>query len=218
MAGVFLRDGSFRWLERLSIMRHLTTARLLPALLISALSLSGCIPLVVGAGATGAVAAAQDRGLEQGVNDNEIAFEINRRLADKNGDLFRRVSTQVNRGRVVLIGTVARTEDRLTVVEISRKVDGVKQVIDELQVGQPLSFSENTDDTVITTKLRGEITGDSKISSINYSIDTVRGTVYLMGIAQNQSELDRVIAHARGVSGVRNVVSNVEVKSSITQQ
>ncbi|MFZ2468568.1 BON domain-containing protein [Parvibaculum sedimenti] len=199
-------------------MRHLTTARLLPALLISALSLSGCIPLVVGAGATGAVAAAQDRGLEQGVNDNEIAFEINRRLADKNGDLFRRVSTQVNRGRVVLIGTVARTEDRLTVVEISRKVDGVKQVIDELQVGQPLSFSENTDDTVITTKLRGEITGDSKISSINYSIDTVRGTVYLMGIAQNQSELDRVIAHARGVSGVRNVVSNVEVKSSITQQ
>ncbi len=199
-------------------MRHLTTARLLPALLISALSLSGCIPLVVGAGATGAVAAAQDRGLEQGVNDNEIAFEINRRLADKNGDLFRRVSTQVNRGRVVLIGTVARTEDRLTVVEISRKVDGVKQVIDELQVGQPLSFSENTDDTVITTKLRGEITGNSKISSINYSIDTVRGTVYLMGIAQNQSELDRVIAHARGVSGVRNVVSNVEVKSSITQQ
>lgn len=199
-------------------MRHLTTARLLPALLISALSLSGCIPLVVGAGATGAVAASQDRGLEQGVNDNEIAFEINRRLADKNGDLFRRVSTQVNRGRVVLIGTVARTEDRLTVVEISRKVDGVKQVIDELQVGQPLSFSENTDDTLITTKLRGEITGDSKISSINYSIDTVRGTVYLMGIAQNQSELDRVIAHARGVSGVRNVVSNVEVKSSITQQ
>ncbi len=199
-------------------MRHFPAVRLLPALLVSALSVSGCVPLVVGAGATGAVVAAQDRGLEQGVDDNEIAFEINRRLADKNGDLFRRVSTQVNKGRVALIGTVARTEDRLTAVEISRKVDGVKQVIDELQVGQPLSFSEKTDDTVITTKLRAEITGDTKISSINYSIDTVRGTVYLMGIAQNQSELDRVIAHARGVSGVRNVISNVEVKSSITQQ
>lgn len=199
-------------------MRHLAAARLLPALLASALSLGGCVPLVVGAGATGAVGAAQDRGLEQGVNDNEIAFEINRRLADKNGELFRRVSTQVNKGRVVLIGTVAKTEDRLTAVEISRKVDGVKQVIDELQVGQPLSFSENADDTVITTKLRAEITADTRISSINYSIDTVRGTVYLMGIAQNQAELDRVIAHARGVSGVRNVISNVEVKSSITQQ
>lgn len=199
-------------------MRHFPAVRLLPALLVSVLSVSGCVPLVVGAGATGAVVAAQDRGLEQGVDDNEIAFEINRRLADKNGDLFRRVSTQVNKGRVALIGTVARTEDRLTAVEISRKVDGVKQVIDELQVGQPLSFSEKTDDTVITTKLRAEITGDTKISSINYSIDTVRGTVYLMGIAQNQSELDRVIAHARGVSGVRNVISNVEVKSSITQQ
>ncbi|MEN6541374.1 BON domain-containing protein [Parvibaculum sp.] len=199
-------------------MRHLATARLLPALLISALSLAGCIPLVVGAGATGAVGAAQDRGLEQGVNDNEIAFEINRRLADKNGELFRRVSTQVNKGRVVLIGTVAKPEDRLTAAKIVRTVDGVKAVIDELQVGQALSFSENADDTMITTKLRAEITADTKIASINYSIDTVRGTVYLMGIAQNQSELDRVIAHARGVSGVRNVISNVEVKSSITWQ
>jgi osmotically-inducible protein OsmY len=33
-----------------------------------------------------------------------------------------------------------------------------------------------------------------------------------MGTARDQAELDRVIAHARDVSGVRNVVSYVEVK------
>lgn len=203
-------------------MRHLPATRLFPVLFVSvvcgsAFCVSGCVPLVVGAGATGAVVAAQDRGFEQGVNDNEIAFEINRKLAEKDADLFRRVSTQVNKGRVVLIGTVAKPEDRITATKTVWTVGGVKEVVDQLQVGKPLSFSESTADTVITTKLRAAITGDGNISSINYSIETLRGTVYLMGIAQNRAELDRVISHARGISGVRNVVSNVEVKSAATQ-
>ena len=204
-------------------MRHFPAARLFPALLVSALgvstlSVSGCIPLVVGAGATGAVVAAQDRGLEAGVDDNEIAFEINRKLAEKDADLFRRVSTQITKGRVVLIGTVEKPEDRVTATKIVWTVGGVKEVVDQLQVGKPLSFSEQTNDTIITTKLRAAITGDTGISSINYSIETLRGTVYLMGIAQDKAELDRVIAHARAISGVRNVVSNVDVKSAATRQ
>jgi osmotically-inducible protein OsmY len=186
--------------------------------LLSAISASGCVPLVLGGAATGGVMAAQDRGLEQGVNDNEIAFEINRKLADKNADLFRRISTQISHGRVVLIGAVAKPEDRPTAVQIVRGVSGVKEVIDEMTVGDTRSFSESTDDTVISTKLRAQITGDNKIVSINYSIETFRGTVYLMGIAQDQAELDRVMAHARDVSGVRNVVSNVQIKSAAAQQ
>lgn len=186
--------------------------------LLSAISASGCVPLVLGGAATGGVMAAQDRGLEQGVNDNEIAFEINRKLADKNPDLFRRISTQISHGRVVLIGAVAKPEDRPTAVQIVRGVSGVKEVIDEMTVGDTRSFSESTDDTVISTKLRAQITGDNKIVSINYSIDTFRGTVYLMGTAQDQAELDRVMAHARDVSGVRNVVSNVQIKSAAAQQ
>lgn len=186
--------------------------------LLSAVSASGCVPLVLGGAATGGVMAAQDRGLEQGVNDNEIAFEINRKLADKDADLFRRISTQISHGRVVLIGAVAKPEDRPTAVQIVRGVSGVKEVIDEMTVGNARSFSESTDDTVISTKLRAQITGDNKIVSINYSIETFRGTVYLMGIAQDQEELDRVMAHARDVSGVRNVVSNVQLKSAAARQ
>jgi hypothetical protein len=48
------------------------------------------------------------------------------------------------------------------------------------------------------------------IQSINYSIDTVQGVVYLMGVAQNQVELNHVIDVARGISGVKQVVSYVK--------
>ncbi len=183
------------------------------ALILSASCAAGCVPLIAGGAATGAVMASQDRGLEQGVNDNEIAVEINRKLAEKDGKLFARVSTQITNGRVVLIGSVDNPEDRIAATKVAWSVGGVKEVIDQIEVGKPLSFSERTSDTVITTKLRAAIIGDSKVSSINYSIETLRGTIYLMGIAQDRAELDRVIGYARGISGVRNVVSNVAVKS-----
>ncbi len=90
----------------------------------------------------------------------------------------------------------------------------MRQVDNELQTGEPTTFSEKADDSLITTKLRTAITTDSKIASLNYSIKTVRGTVYLSGRAANNDELARVIGHAREIKGVRNVVSNVDVKAN----
>jgi osmotically-inducible protein OsmY len=190
-------------------MRHLAAA----ALIAGGLCITGCVPVLVGAGATGAVMASQDRGLEQGVDDNEISLEINRKLAAKDGELFKRVSTQVQNGRVVLTGFVRNEMDSAAASKVAWSVGGVKQVDNELQTGNPTSFSEKADDSLITTKLRATLLADGAVASINYSIKTIRGTVYLSGIAQNRDELNRVMAHARGVSGVRNVVSNVQVKS-----
>ena len=51
------------------------------------------------------------------------------------------------------------------------------------------------------------MTFDKYIQSINYSIETVHGAVYLMGVAQSQEELDRVIKLARRIKGVSEVIS-----------
>ncbi|MDO9127105.1 BON domain-containing protein [Parvibaculum sp.] len=184
------------------------------ALLAGAAVLSGCVPLVAGAGGAAMVGAAQERGLEQAVDDNEIAFEINRKLLAKDSSLYRGVSTQVQKGRVLLTGTVPKAEDRVAVTRIVWSIGGVKEVINELNVGESGGFTQSMSDTSISTKLRTRLLGDKNVSSINYSIETVRGTVYLMGTAINQAELDRVVAHARDISGVRNVVSYVEVRKS----
>lgn len=182
--------------------------------LAAALSLGGCVPLVIGAGGAAAVGASQERGLEQAVDDNQIAFEINRKLLAEDSSLYRGVSTQVQKGRVLLTGSVPKPEDRITVTRIVWTIGGVKEVINELRVGEKGGFSQSVSDTTISTKLRTRLTADRNVSGINYSIETVNGTVYLMGTALNQGELDRVIAHARDISGVRNVVSYVEVKRS----
>ena len=50
--------------------------------------------------------------------------------------------------------------------------------------------------------------------SINYNVDCVGGTIYLIGVAQDQAELERVIDHARDISYVRRVVSYVRLKDA----
>lgn len=178
----------------------------------SALLLGGCVPLAIGAGGAAAVGASQDRGLEQAVDDNQIAFEINRKLLAEDSKLYAGVATQVRNGRVLLSGTVPKPEDRITVTRIVWTIGGVKEVINELKVGERTGFSQSVSDASITTKLRARLTTDSNVSSLNYSIETVNGVVYLMGTALDKAELDRVIAHARDISGVRNVVSYVEIR------
>jgi osmotically-inducible protein OsmY len=48
---------------------------------------------------------------------------------------------------------------------------------------------------------------------VNYSVVTVNGVIYLMGLAQNQDEIDRVMDYARAIRYVRDVVSHVLVKT-----
>ena len=66
--------------------------------------------------------------------------------------------------------------------------------------------------------LRNTLLIDSHVRSINYNVDCVAGTIYLMGVAQDQTELQRVIDHARDIPYVRGVVSYVRLKNDPIRQ
>jgi len=66
---------------------------------------------------------------------------------------------------------------------------------------------------LIANTLRANMLTDKAILSINYSVTVDNATIYLLGIAQNREELDRVMAYARAISGVRRVVNHVILKT-----
>ena len=176
--------------------------------------LAGCTVTgtVIGAGAAAGIGASQERGLEAAADDLSIQVEINRRLLAEDDKLFSRVSTQVSEGRVLLTGVVDKPEERVEAVRIAWSVKAVREVISEIRIEEGAGLVQAAKDTLISSKLRSQIMRDTDIVAINYSIETVRGWVYLMGIAQNQRELTRVINHARDISGVRNIISHLQLK------
>jgi len=184
------------------------------ALLCAALGtgLSGCAATAVGAGATAGSAAVQERGIKGAVKDSKIRVQINDLWFQDDVDLYRKVSLQVQQGRVLITGLVTDPEMRTRAAELAWQADGVKEVINEVEVTEDGGVGAYARDTWISTQLKSKLLVDSEIMSPNYSIETANGRVYIIGVARSQEELERVLNHARNIENVREVVNYVQVR------
>lgn len=178
-----------------------------------ALTLSACSPVgLAGAAGVGIGAAAtREGGITGTLSDARIHAEVADRLFKYDLNAFSKVDITVDQGRVLLSGVVQNPEHRVEAVRAAWQVRGVRQVINEIRVANSDGISGFVRDTWITTRLRAALTFDDFVQNLNYSIDTVQGTVYLMGVAQTPAELDRALQLARTIPGVRGVVSYVKV-------
>ena len=194
------------------MIRKKLTILSLPVLCLSALSLQGCtgLGLATGTAAVAGISAAQEGGINRAVSDTTIKLKINEAWFQYDVEAFRKLSTTINQGRVLITGVVQNPDHRVEAVRLAWQVPGVTQVINEVRVANSEGITGFVKDTWITSRLRGAITFDRSVQSINYSIDTVQGVVYLMGVAQNQAELNRVLETARTISGVKQVISYVK--------
>jgi osmotically-inducible protein OsmY len=174
--------------------------------------LAGCVGAAVGGAAAVTTAAMEERGLKGAAKDTAVRAAILDKWIDKSEEMTRKVDITITEGRVLLTGIVPSQQMRLDAVRLAWQANGVKEVINEIQVNANAGIGTYARDTWITTQLVGKLTVDKHVLSINYSVETVDGIVYLMGIAQNQAELDRVQNHARNLSYVRKVVSYVRLK------
>lgn len=189
-------------------------ARVLLAVGVCAIPLlAGCAPVLLGGGAAVGVAVAQERTVGNAIDDAVIEARVKDAMLQKSGTLFLKVGTEVLEGRVLLTGVVQNPEDRVDAVRLAWSAPGVREVLNEIQVAERGGIASVFADARITSTLRVQLVGDRDVRDLNYSIDTVNGTIYLMGIAQNQTELDRVIGYARNISGVKQVVSHVVLRN-----
>lgn len=182
--------------------------------------ISGCTPVgaVVGGAAVAGSAVAEERTVGDVLDDTGIKIRIGEALLMKDEKLFLNVSSKVVQGRVLVTGTVPDPEDRLEAARLIWKIAGVREVYNELQVTNEDSIATYSADSWISTQLNFNLIGDLDIKHINYSIETVNGIVYLMGIAQDGAELDRVKNHAREIKGVRKIISYVKLKSELVKK
>lgn len=183
------------------------------ALLLLAPALAGCAGAVVGAGAMAGMAAYEDRSATDHFRDRKIYATVTARWLEKDQRMITNLGVEVYEGRVLLTGVSPDESMRAEAVRIAWGVEGVRDVLNEIIVGDGgvIDFAR---DSWITTQLKARIVFDKEIFAVNYTIETVAGTVYLLGKAQSKAELDRVLAHARGLEYVRNVVNHVVVKGS----
>ncbi len=176
-------------------------------------TVTGCVPLVIGGATEAAVVVAQERSVGSAVDDASILLQIKNLYAKQDfKDLLTNVEVKSVEGRVLLTGNVDKPDSQIEAVKLAWQVNGVKEVINEVQINDKSGFWNYTKDVWISTQVRTRLLFGKNIHNINYSVITVNQVVYLMGIAQNQDELNRATNVASTTSYVQRVVSYVRLK------
>jgi osmotically-inducible protein OsmY len=197
--------------------------RRFPSLIVALAALAGlgpttasCVPAAaVGtAGAVGAASATvtQERGFTGVMSDTRIRLEINHYWFQASEEIFTKINLQVQEGRVLLTGNVADPQTRVDAVRLTWQADGIKEVINEIKVDDSTSVTDWARDIKISQQLKNKLLFDKDVASLNYSIEVVNQRIYLIGVAQDQAELDRVIAHAKDIAYARGLVNYVRLK------
>ncbi len=173
-------------------------------------SLPGCAGLVVTGGGVTGVAAAQERPLERGAKDIAIASELRSMyLQTQFDELFLSVSVLVVEGRILLTGTVDTEDIRTKAFELATQTEGAIEVMNEIQVAPGYGMTTRLNDTWISTEIRARLLAALGADQIDFWTTTHDSVVYLVGIAENEAEVQQVTDVARNVKGVKKVVNYI---------
>jgi osmotically-inducible protein OsmY len=180
------------------------------------IALSGCVGALVvgglGAAAGGGYAAGQERGVNGTFGDFGVKTDVERGLMKAELLTKGDITTTVYDGRVLLTGHVPSQDIKAAAEQVAGKTHDVRAVYDEIEVASTGGVWNDANDAWITAQLRSQLVLEPDLRSVNYTIDTSNGSVYLIGSARSQTELDRATQVARYVPGVRRVVSYVEIR------
>lgn len=175
--------------------------------------LSGCVWVAATGAVAGVSAARQERTIGNAIDDARIKATLDGRLAKDSPGLYLSVSTTVVEGRVLLAGRVSDPENRLNATRVAWSVEGVRKVDNDIEVSDFFGWLDGPSDLIMRTRLAAILLADESIKDVNYTTDVVHGVVYLMGVAQDKGEVDRVVAHAQQLNGVKRVENYVVLKS-----
>lgn len=182
------------------------SALILATILGTSTTLSGCIPLLIGASMAGATVVATDRrttGMQVEDERIEQVFAQQARAYLKND--VRVSATSYNRV-VLLTGEVRSAQEKALATQLASGVQNVRTVVNELEVVPMISsIGQRSQDTMITSQVKSSLVAASDVTAQAVKVVTEMNIVYLMGLV-TPTEARRAAEIARGINGVRKVV------------
>ena len=174
----------------------------------------GCSPsTVLTSGAGSAMVVAEgDRSLGTVVDDATIKLNISAKFISSQEKLFLNIDTKVVEGRVLLTGIVDDQETRINAVKRVWEVEGVKEVINEIEVGDKTTIKEYANDLWINTQVKTLAAKELGLRSLSFNFETIKGKVYVAGVTSRPEQLNALIEVIKGIKGVREIVNYAIIK------
>ncbi len=197
-------------------MHSFTLFRLAAPLVVVAVLLSGCTTAVIGLGIAAGTRTLSERSERELISDSRIRFLVNVAMkASSTTEGFLTLGSEVFHGRVLLTGTLASEVDKERVAAAVAEVDGVKEVLNQIEVGIPGGAADYATDVAIATALDLRIVEHNLIEAgIDVEKAVVNRVVYLIGRSSSGDARQRLLDIVSETQGVQRVVNYVQVIDS----
>ena len=174
----------------------------------------GCSPtnILASGGATTMAIADGERSFGTVVDDATIKINITAKFINSPDNLFININTTILEGRVLLTGLVDNQEIRIDAVRRVWEVDGVNEVINEIQIGDRSTLQEYANDVWINTQAKGKAATVVGLKVVGYNFETIQGKVYIAGITNKPEQLDELVESIKTIKGVKEIINYVIVK------
>jgi hypothetical protein len=156
----------------------------------------------------------QDKSANDTKADFLIASHINTKFIGQGlKNPTNKIGVTVDRQRVLLTGIVSDANVGQKANEIAWEVDGVKEVIDEIQVNDSKTIFGNLihyfADVSTTSRIVYKALINKNIHSINFEVVTINKVVYLIGTSRSASEIKEISELASKTTGVSKVINHI---------
>ena len=174
----------------------------------------GCTPagVLASGGATTLVIAEGDRSLGTVVDDATIKLNLSAKFLKSENNLFLNINAKVIEGRVLLTGIVDNQEIRIEAVRKVWEVEGVQEVINEIEIGDKTTLKEYANDLWINTQAKALAAKTIGFRVVGYNFETIQGKVYIAGITSRKEQLDTIVESIESIKGVKEIVNYVIIK------
>ena len=176
--------------------------------------LQGCAAAVVAGGATAVTSANDRRTLGAQIDDKNAVLKAQRALAD---DALTAEGSNINvtsyNGVLLLTGQTRSEQIRQQAQALVSKIDGVRDVQNQIRLGNNTAMTTRTRDGWISTKVKTQLLADEQVSGLNIKVVTENAEVFLMGIV-SAPEAAKAVDIARHVDGVARVVQAFEIRQN----
>lgn len=118
----------------------------------------------------------------------------------------------VYEGDVYLVGAYKSLAQKNRAIDIAKKTENVRSVQTYMlpaKEDHPCTTSVNLE---ISARVKGRLIEDKDIWSTNIDVKTVQCNVVLVGLVGSAGEVNKAVAHAKGVERVRSVKSFLKTK------
>ena len=173
-----------------------------------------CTQVIIGGAASGGIILVQERTPEQAAKDILIKTRLEEAFFSTNyDDIFSKIKVIVFEGKVLLVGTVKSNESKEIADSLAWKISNVEEVANYIIVGKE-NVIDYLKDTRISLEFKAKLLTDKDISEVNYSSTTENRVLYVIGVSQNEEELEKVLSHGSSIAGVKKIVNLVIDKNS----